>query len=436
MYGKLTSSAPKQCPRCGAREFTNYEYHRIRLKHLAVADHLIELEVTYLRWECKDCKQLVRQEIPFKQPHHLMSTLYYRQIMGLLEKGNTTLLQVARIMHSNKTLVRTLDIERLKNKAGDMKPTHYSRFIGVDEFSLHKHHQYATIVIDLESGESLFVEEGKTASQLHHFFNFVGRDFMEHVLAISMDMNAQYAQAVSIRYPHIAIVYDPFHMVKNYNDRVISELRKREQRSLIEAIERARKAHDIQKVRALEEEYRVFKKSRFLLLSNPETLRAKDAAAREHNRYLFETYEQKGLSIPEGMRKWSVSHYSRLKDVLAMNEDLHTVYILLNMLKVSFSCTDTAEYAVSLRKWIATAKHAHIPELDAYTKMLERRIDGIITHARYPISNGPLEGVNNLIKTIRRQAYGYRDQQYFFLKIWEATRKYPKSRCFYHRNTA
>ncbi|MFA7371261.1 MAG: transposase, partial [Sphaerochaetaceae bacterium] len=51
-------------------------------------------------------------------------------------------------------------------------------------------------------------------------------------------------------------------------------------------------------------------------------------------------------------------------------------------------------------------------------------------HAIFPISNGPLEGTNNLIKTIRRQAFGYRDQQYFFLKIWEATRKKPKTRFY------
>jgi hypothetical protein len=65
--------------------------------------------------------------------------------------------------------------------------------------------------------------------------------------------------------------------------------------------------------------------------------------------------------------------------------------------------------------------------------MIEK-IDGINTY--YPISNDPLEGVNNLIKTIRRQAYGYLDQQYFILKIWKATRKYPTSRCYFYRDTA
>ncbi|MEA3224067.1 MAG: transposase, partial [Thermodesulfobacteriota bacterium] len=34
-----------------------------------------------------------------------------------------------------------------------------------------------------------------------------------------------------------------------------------------------------------------------------------------------------------------------------------------------------------------------------------------------PISTGPLEGTNNKIKTLQRQAYGFRDSEFFKLKI-------------------
>ncbi|MDD6176338.1 MAG: transposase, partial [Ruminobacter sp.] len=52
-------------------------------------------------------------------------------------------------------------------------------------------------------------------------------------------------------------------------------------------------------------------------------------------------------------------------------------------------------------------------------------------HATYKISNGKIEGINNKIKTLRRSAYGYLDDDYFFLKIFDISRaKYvhnPKS---------
>jgi transposase len=56
------------------------------------------------------------------------------------------------------------------------------------------------------------------------------------------------------------------------------------------------------------------------------------------------------------------------------------------------------------------------PHGDFAEKML-KRIDGIIAHCRYPIHTGMLEGVNNKIKVIKRVAYGFRDEEYFFLKV-------------------
>jgi len=52
-------------------------------------------------------------------------------------------------------------------------------------------------------------------------------------------------------------------------------------------------------------------------------------------------------------------------------------------------------------------------------KMIETRIDGIISRVKYPISNGPLEGLNNMIKVTKRVAYGYRDDEYFFYKLFD-----------------
>lgn len=70
-----------------------------------------------------------------------------------------------------------------------------------------------------------------------------------------------------------------------------------------------------------------------------------------------------------------------------------------------------------------------LPECE-YTEicqMIERRMDGITSRAIHPISNGPLEGTNNMIKTLHRQSYAFTDTHYFFLKIWDAYGLIPKT---------
>ncbi len=63
------------------------------------------------------------------------------------------------------------------------------------------------------------------------------------------------------------------------------------------------------------------------------------------------------------------------------------------------------------------ARQSNLPELLSFCDTIERHLMGIVYHAKFPISSGKVEGVNNMIKTIRRKAYGYRDTEYFFLKI-------------------
>ncbi len=55
--------------------------------------------------------------------------------------------------------------------------------------------------------------------------------------------------------------------------------------------------------------------------------------------------------------------------------------------------------------------------------------NGIAGYAAYKISTGKMEGINNKIKTLRRQGYGCPDDEYFFLKLIDM------SRAEYVRNT-
>lgn len=457
MYGRIATEKPTVCPHCNKAHSVEINQHLFTtLKHLYLGDVLLCIHIEYLQYWCTQCSKTCIQEIPFKQKGHFITKAYYNQIVGLLRKSKASIAGIAASLKTSWKIVKNIDKKRLREKYPDLKPTHYSPYIAVDEFSLHKGHRYATVIIDWQTGEILFLEEGNREEQLHHFFDLVGREWMRHVKAISMDMNAQYCKAIETRYPHIKIVYDAFHIVKNFNDRIITNLRRLEQNRLKEqedeirqSIKKTRKEctplrngsekkkellqqlhEDHQALDIIREDYTKLKHSRFHLLSSREGLRKKDEVAREHNRELHEKYEKRGLSLPPGERKWSVSNEKKLDTVLSSNEHLNIAFFLGDQLKGALQTRNIEDLTSGMDQWLALSKkyEVKIPMLKSFNKMLINRMDGILSRAMYPISNGPLEGVNNMIKTTRRAAYGYRDQEYFFLRIWDNSRAHIKSR--------
>ena len=76
-----------------------------------------------------------------------------------------------------------------------------------------------------------------------------------------------------------------------------------------------------------------------------------------------------------------------------------------------------AAAAAFLADWIARAEASGIFMLHKFAKTLALHRSGILAYYDYPISTGPLEGTNHKIKTMQRQAYGFRDLEFFKLKI-------------------
>ncbi|HDL86648.1 MAG TPA: hypothetical protein ENH11_10065 [Candidatus Acetothermia bacterium] len=70
-----------------------------------------------------------------------------------------------------------------------------------------------------------------------------------------------------------------------------------------------------------------------------------------------------------------------------------------------------------LAGWIERALSANIPLITTFARTLSRYRRGILAYYDYHITTGPLEGINNKIKTLKRQVYGYRDIDFFKLKI-------------------
>ena len=78
---------------------------------------------------------------------------------------------------------------------------------------------------------------------------------------------------------------------------------------------------------------------------------------------------------------------------------------------------DQRRKIIAIAAQLTERRHYRIDATGFNARLLATKIDGIISHCRYPLHTGLLEGINNKIKVLKRVAYGYRDQAYFFLKI-------------------
>lgn len=393
---------------CGSKMHVN-NHPGIILRHLPFGGNLSCVSFKRNQYACPKCGRTKMQFISFKAPGHMITEELYQYTRELLASGVYTNKEVADITGLGKNTVKDIDKERLQElyTTADrklIKPEKPARFLGIDEFKLHNGHRYATHIIDMETGHILWIAGGKKKQVVYDFIDHVGLKWMDQVEAVACDMNSDFQEAFEEKCPHIQPVFDYFHIVKNFNDKVVSEVRKNEQRRLIEE-------GNVEAARAL-------KKTRYILMSSRKTLQAKDGDAREgrvihKGSSLFKT---ESIVRKEGYEE-------RYDSLLQENRLLFTLDLVKEKLALAYSRKDEAVMAEDIISIMDTCKATNNPHLLWFERLLSNHFEGIIAHATYDISAGKIEGINNKIKTLRRQGYGYPDDEYFFLKLFDMSRR-------------
>ncbi len=272
----------------------------------------------------------------------------------------------------NRKTVRRIDKAYLDETLGppDLAGV---EMIAMDEFALQKGHRYATVVIEPNRKEVLWVGRGRGREDIRPFFELLGEAGRKRLKAVAMDMNGAYEQEVRSQCPNAEIVYDLFHVVAKYGREVIDRVR----------VDEANRLRDDKQAR------KVIKGSRWLLLRNAENI------TKERDRV-------------------------RLSELLAANRKLATVYVLKDDLKHLWDYWHSGYARKFWQQWYNRAIRSRIEPLKRFARRLKEYLPGILAHCRWRLHTSLLEGINNKIKVLKRRAYGYRDDEYFFLKIRQA----------------
>lgn len=336
------------------------------IRDLNMGKTQIHLGCTYRKLRCEHCSVNV-EDLGFFEPYQRVTKRLARYIYDLCKV--MTIKDVAEHTGLNWKTVKKIDKTFLKEEFD--KPNYNNlKILGIDEIAIKKGHNYLTVVMNYETGQVLWMRKDRRTETLGEFFETMSSEQRAKIEAVSMDMWDPYIGAVQKYCPDAKIVFDFFHVVKEYS-KVIDKVRNQEYR------------------KASDKDKEVIKGSRYLLLKNTENLKEE--------------------------------HKPKLKQLLELNENLNTCYILKDLLKQIWTYIHPTWANKAIDKWIQLAKDSGIKEVIQFSKRLNRHRYGIINHCFYPINNGIVEGTNNKIKVIKRDAYGFTDIEYFILKVKQAT---------------
>ena len=157
---------------------------------------------------------------------------------------------------------------------------------------------------------------------------------------------------------------------------------------------------------------------KYILTSSRKTLQRKDTEANEEK---VISKENELFSKEEVRRRGG--NMEKYEELLEQNQLLFATDLIKEKLADAYKMDDEADMAESMSEIIDLCRSTKNSHFAWFARMIENHFEGIIAHATYKITSGKVEGINNKIKTLRRQGYGYPDDEYFFLKLFDISRK-------------
>lgn len=238
------------------------------------------------------------------------------------------------------------------------------RYVGVDETSFQKRHEYVTVVSNLEGSKVLYVGDDRKRESLDGFWTGLQPEQRHQIEAVAMDMWEPYIKSTREYLPEAAskIVFDKFHVAMHLN-KAVDLVRRQEHREL------------------MGESKDWLKGTKYDWLRNPNNFSLKATRA----------FNQLRLKVNKVARAWS------MKETAMYLWDLHYPAV--------------AER--HFREWYRWARRSHLEPMKKVAVMLERHWDNIKTFFKHRITNAGAESVNEKIQTVKRRARGFRNRERF-----------------------
>ena len=356
------------CPKCG-KLCSNIECEYQR--------HIRDLDLAELKCYVRFNQKKIRCKCGFRGLERLdFVDNYARVTIRLAVKvakdcEEATLKEVARRYRLDWKTVKEIDREHIKTLLPQIDNLEIRR-LAMDEIAIMKGHKYFTIIRDYDTGVAIKILFGRGYEETANALSSLGKDKLAKIKFISLDMWDPYIKATKECCPNAQLVFDKFHVVKKIN----------------EALDAVRKKEF---AKATNEERIDMKHKRWIILKKENNLNK----------------EQK----------------ESLAEIMKNNNRLYKAYLLKEqILSIFDDKTSTFEKICErIMYWFKNILSNELDEFNAVSKTMQNYLYGILNYFRYGMTNAIAEGFNTKINVLKRRAFGYRDIEYFTLKIYQSS---------------
>ena len=381
------------------------EWRRIRCHDVGRMRCYVEVEVRRMR--CPECGKLFKERLPFVTSPKARVTRAFEWLI-VNERETASITDVAKKLGIDWRTVKDAEKRVLEAEYKTISLKGVTR-IGIDELYVfaneRKSRKYITVVRDIDTGRVLNVSRGKGEAALKEFaYRLRRQKAIKGIKCVCMDMsNAYFAWVAKNLGEDVLIVFDHFHVVMKMNEHINN----------IRRLAMAQVNSDTRRRLAELAESDEDKEAVRRLMLNAQKRQDKAKEYLKGNMRLLLMNAEDVAELPKAK--------ARLDRMLAKYTDINSAYILKEKLRSIYANAKTkAEAAGLFKDWIEEARATEVDDLAAMASTIEDHLAGILGFWEFRgASNASVEGFNNKIRWLIKQAYGYRDFKYFRLKVFD-----------------
>jgi len=332
-----------KCNYCGSLTDELHQTNSVLVRDLSISGQMVYLKVPRRKFYCKDCQRFFTENLEFMEARRKYTVRYEEYIYGRVNVSSVE--QVGREESLSWDQVNGIYQRQCEAKKKDWQGV---KHLGMDEIAKRKGHQnFVTVLGDIEKGELIEVIDSHQQDKIIEVLMEKELEVREGVEQVSVDMWGGFPKVIEKVFPNAVIVTDRFHVMKALNEE-LNKIRKQTKLNV------------------------KIKGEKWLLLKNKEDLKE-------------EELEKLELVLKQS---------ARLRKAYEYKESFRERYEKVN---------DKEEGRLKFTEWLENAKSIYTDVIST----IRRNLDSICNYFLSRTTNGAMEGINNRLKLIKRQAYGF-----------------------------